>query len=87
MRELFELRDSLFKMGFSVKFLDINNLYGPKKKKDSEKVGNLGQELADVLFTVCCIANNTEINLQNEWAKMMEQKHYGRDNQRFNRKS
>src|SRR3989344_6907749 len=60
----------------------INHLYGTKKKKSSEDPRSLGQELADVIFTVCCIANNSEINLQEYWTKMMKEKHHGRDNKR-----
>jgi len=65
---------------------EINHLYGSKKKKDSEGEGNLGQELTDVIFTIVCIANTKGINLQEEWEKMMREKHHGRDNQRYERK-
>ncbi|MBS3098952.1 nucleotide pyrophosphohydrolase [Candidatus Pacearchaeota archaeon] len=66
---------------------EMNHLYGTKKKKFSEEKKELGQELSDVIFTVCCIANNSGINLQEYWTKMMKEKHYGRDNERFDRVS
>jgi NTP pyrophosphatase (non-canonical NTP hydrolase) len=65
---------------------EINHLYGTKKKKADENKGSLGQELSDVIFTAICIANSNGIDLQNEWDKMMREKHYGRDVNRFERK-
>lgn len=66
---------------------EINHLHGTKKKKSSEQTKELSDELADVIFTVCCIANNHGINLDETWGKMMREKHYGRDNSRFEKKS
>ena len=37
--------------------------YGEQSFKESDK-SDLGEELADVLFVVLCIANQTKINLQ-----------------------
>ena len=65
---------------------EINHLYGPKQKKSDEAYRNLGNELADVLFTVSCMANREGINLQKAWDKMIEEKNYGRDNNRYERK-
>ena len=62
---------------------EINHLYGTKKKKAEENLLNLGQELTDILFTVCCIANSHRINLDEEWKKLMCDKQYGRDQYRF----
>ncbi len=64
---------------------EINHLYGPKKRSD-EAYHNLGSELADILFTVSCMANREGINLQEVWNKMMKEKHYGRDNNRYEKK-
>ncbi|MEK6872584.1 MAG: nucleotide pyrophosphohydrolase [Nanoarchaeota archaeon] len=61
----------------------INHLHGTKKKKPTEEIKSLGQELSDVIFTVCCIANSHNINLEEEWKKMMQEKQYGRDNERY----
>jgi NTP pyrophosphatase (non-canonical NTP hydrolase) len=65
---------------------EINHLHGTKRKKSSEQTRELADELSDVLFTICCIANSHGINLTDAWDKMMQEKHYGRDNQRFERK-
>ncbi|MBI2452290.1 nucleotide pyrophosphohydrolase [Candidatus Pacearchaeota archaeon] len=53
---------------------EINHLYGTKRKKQDEAEKNVGQELVDVIFTVCCIANREKINLQQEWEKVMKEK-------------
>ncbi len=62
---------------------EVNHLFGPKKKKAGEVVNNLGAELADVIFTIVCLANSQKIDLSAEWEKMMSEKHYGRDKNRF----
>lgn len=64
---------------------ELNHIYGHKKKKPNEKTKGLGQELSDVVFTICCIANSHNINLQEEWEKMMS-KYNNRDNERFDKK-
>ena len=65
---------------------ELSHLHGIKKKKSNEDLNELGQELSDVLFTVCCIANSHGIDLDKEWSKMIQEKNYGRDNQRYERK-
>ena len=61
----------------------INNQYGTKKKKASEEQKELGNELVDALFAIVCIANSTGINLEQSWQKLVEQKLYKRDKDRF----
>lgn len=65
---------------------ELNHLYGEKKRKSSEPEGNLGQELSQMLFTVSCIANSQGIDLQKEFDKMMEEKYYKRDANRYEKK-
>jgi len=65
---------------------EINHLHGTKKKKEGEPDNNLGQELVDVIFTAACMANSHNIDLQSEWERMMKEKHYGRDKDRFDKK-
>jgi NTP pyrophosphatase (non-canonical NTP hydrolase) len=36
----------------------INHLYGPKPKKPQEAPQELGEELADILFVLICLANS-----------------------------
>jgi NTP pyrophosphatase (non-canonical NTP hydrolase) len=63
---------------------ELNHLHGTKKKKDEES--KLGKELADVMFTVCCIANSHGLTLQQFWDELMQKKLYGRDKDRFEKK-
>ena len=48
--------------------------YGEQSSKESDKKVNLEDELADVLFVLVCIANQTGINLQYAFNKNMEKK-------------
>jgi NTP pyrophosphatase (non-canonical NTP hydrolase) len=63
----------------------INHQYGPKKKKTSESEQELGEEIADVIFAIVCIANAEGINLDEAFARVMD-KCYGRDKERFEKK-
>ena len=64
---------------------EINNLYGPKKKKSSEETKELADEIADIFFTLCCLANSKKIDLEDAWQKMMD-KINKRDDDRFDKK-
>ena len=64
---------------------EVNHRYGTKKKKDSESEKRIGEELSDIMFTVVCMANSHNISLSEEWECMMKEKHYGRDQNRFNK--
>jgi NTP pyrophosphatase (non-canonical NTP hydrolase) len=64
---------------------EINHLYGPKKKKPSEDTKELADEAADILFTLCCLANSKGINLEEAWQRMMD-KLRNRDDNRFEKK-
>jgi NTP pyrophosphatase (non-canonical NTP hydrolase) len=41
----------------------INHLHGPKPKKASEAAQELGEELADIVFAIICLANSEAIDL------------------------
>ncbi len=47
----------------------ISRRYGEQSEKKSDKNKDLGQELADVLFVVLCLANQTGIDLQQAFKK------------------
>ena len=64
---------------------EINHLYGPKRKKSIEETKELGVELADIIFTLCCMANAQGINLDAAFQQVMD-KCYGRDKDRFEKK-
>ena len=48
--------------------------YGEQSEKESDKNKDLGEELADVLFVLTCLANQTGINLEEAIAKNFEKK-------------
>lgn len=52
----------------------IARRYGEQSEKDSDKVKDLGEELADVVFVVLCLANQTGIDLQQAFDKKLDQK-------------
>lgn len=48
--------------------------YGEQSEKESDKSKDLGEELADVLFVLVCLANQTGINLEEAIEKNFEKK-------------
>ena len=52
----------------------ISRRYGEQSEKESDKNKELGEELADVLFVVLCLANQTGVNLQDAFDKKLELK-------------
>ena len=64
----------------------ISREYGEQSKKPSDKTLNLGEELADVLFVLLCIANQTNINLQDEFDKKLKIKSIRDKNRHKNNK-
>ena len=46
--------------------------YGEQSEKESDKQKDLGEELADVLFVLIAIANQTGVDLQAAWDKKMQ---------------
>ncbi|MFH1505674.1 MAG: nucleotide pyrophosphohydrolase [archaeon] len=61
---------------------EINDVYGPKRKKVNEADVKIDDEIADILFTLCCLANPLKIDLQDSWDKMMD-KCRNRDKDRY----
>ena len=59
----------------------IARRYGEQSEKESDKDKDLGEELADVVFVVLCLANQTGIDLQEAFDKKMIKK-TTRDHQR-----
>lgn len=49
----------------------IARRYGEQSEKESDKDKDLGEELADVLFVLLCLANQTDTDLQLAWEKKM----------------
>lgn len=52
----------------------IARRYGEQSEKDSDKEKDLGEELADVVFVVLCLANQTGVDLGAAFSKKLELK-------------
>lgn len=64
---------------------EVNHYYGEKKKKESEGIKTLEEELGDVLFVIICMANALDISLEESFDYVMN-KFEKRDHNRFERK-
>lgn len=62
----------------------MSRLYGEQSFKENEKEKNLSDELADVLWVLLCIANQTGVDLTEAMQKNFEKKD-GRDSERHRR--
>ncbi len=52
----------------------IARRYGEQSEKPSDQEKDLGEELADVVFVILCLANQTGIDLQEAFDKKMNLK-------------
>jgi len=52
----------------------IARRYGEQSEKESDKNKDLGDEMADVLFVLICLANQTNIDLTEALRKNLEKK-------------
>ncbi|MCS6973970.1 MAG: nucleotide pyrophosphohydrolase [Cyclobacteriaceae bacterium] len=52
----------------------IARRYGEQSEKDSDKEKNLADEMADVLWVLICLANQTGVDLTEAFQKNMEKK-------------
>jgi NTP pyrophosphatase (non-canonical NTP hydrolase) len=59
----------------------IARRYGEQSEKESDREKDLGEELADVVFVVLCLANQTGIDLQAAFERKLDLK-ARRDHQR-----
>ena len=57
---------------------EINHRFGQKTKKPEEAEGDMGMEMADIIFVLICMANREGIDLQEAFDRMMA-KVEGRD--------
>ena len=57
---------------------EVNHKYGEKPPKPEEKDKDIGDEIADVLFTLICLANSLDIDLEESFKKVIE-KYESRD--------
>ena len=59
----------------------IARRYGEQSEKESDKLKDLGDEMADVLFVLMCLANQTGVNLEEALKKNLDKK-TNRDSER-----
>jgi len=52
----------------------ISRRYGEQSEKESDKDKDLGDEMADVLFVLLCLANQTGVNLEEALEKNLKKK-------------
>lgn len=48
--------------------------YGEQSFKSSDQDRDLGEEMADVLWVLLCLANQTGVNLEDSWTQKMEKR-------------
>ncbi|HEU5317408.1 MAG TPA: nucleotide pyrophosphohydrolase [Chloroflexota bacterium] len=60
----------------------VNHLYGQKPKKSEETDQELGLEMADLLYTMICLANSQSVDLQDALERALE-KYGARDSGRY----
>ena len=52
----------------------MSRIYGEQSFKENEELADLGEELADVLFVLICIANQTGTDLESSFKEKLEKK-------------
>lgn len=63
----------------------VMHAHGGKKPKQGEDPGEIGDEIADAMFVLICLANSLNIDLDEKFAAMMA-KYRERDANRWTRK-
>ena len=58
----------------------MSRRYGEQSEKESDKNLNLADEIADILFVLICISNQTGVDLESAFNKNMEKKNISRPN-------
>lgn len=64
---------------------ELNHRFGPKKKKPEEETMEIGDEMVDIIFTLICMANSLNIDLDKHFKRAMD-KCYDRDKDRWEKK-
>lgn len=57
---------------------ELNIRFGPKKKKSADDGADLENEMGDIIFTLACLANSLELDLDRGFNHAMGKVH-GRD--------
>ena len=64
---------------------EINHRFGPKKKKDTEDKSDIEEEIADIIFTLTCLSNSLDLDMDRGFKKVMD-KLNSRDKDRWEKK-
>lgn len=64
---------------------EINHRFGPKKKKEAEDVKEIEDEIGDIIFTLTCLANSLNIDMDRGVKKVID-KYNNRDKDRWEKK-
>jgi NTP pyrophosphatase (non-canonical NTP hydrolase) len=64
---------------------EINSLEKIKKKKNTEPASSISLELGDILFSLVCLANHYEVELEDSFLRIMK-KYADRDVKRWTKK-
>ncbi|MEL4024650.1 nucleotide pyrophosphohydrolase [Lysinibacillus endophyticus] len=64
---------------------EVQHVYGQKKKKQSESINSIEEELGDLFFVIVCFANSQGIRLDETLLKVIN-KYETRDKDRWTRK-
>jgi len=64
---------------------EVNDRWGAKKKKSTEDKKEVEDEISDIIFTLCCLANSQKIDLDISWKNMMDKLHK-RDSDRYEKR-
>ena len=60
----------------------ISRVYGDQSFKESDEHGDIGDEIADVMWVLICLANQTGVDLNEAFEKNIRKK-TERDNKRY----
>lgn len=60
----------------------VSHHHGEKKPKPGEPMGDIAEEIGDLLFVLVCLANSLGIDLDESWA-LLKRKLYERDKDRW----
>ena len=52
----------------------ISRVYGEQSSKKNEKINDLGEEVADGLFVLICLANQTGVDLEKAFDEKLKKK-------------
>lgn len=64
----------------------ISRVYGEQSPKKNEKINDLSEELADVLFVLICLANQTGVDLEKAFEEKLNKKTKRDKNRHFSNK-